>query len=268
MSLEYHTLQQHSHYAQLVSHIRRGQFSAVLAHLDSPQHAPLVWSVLRQRDRHNRTLLHHAAEAAAGAAPASSTSEALALVQALLDAPAASSELLDAQDTEGSTALHFAVITGNASLVRLLLQRMTTAQVNIADYELHTPMHWAVVCGRLLCVQLLLEAGAQLDMPDIYGAHPLHYATQSVSAPLTAAGDMFVFPSGRPGRHAAHQPQPPPPPPTTSNTTQQRRPGDQLRLLHYLLAIRLHVDVNCTDNEARTPLIWAASSGNALISTN
>lgn len=253
MSLEYHTLQQHSHYAQLVSHIRRGQFSSVLAHLNSPQHAPLVWSVLRQRDRHNRTLLHHAAEAAAN-----SSSEALALVQALLDAPAASSELLEAQDTDGSTALHFAVITGNSSLVRLLLQRMTIAQVNIADYELHTPLHWSVVCGQLLCVQLLLEAGAQLGTPDIYGAHPLHYATQSVSASLTA-GDMFFF-SGRHGRHA-HQPQP-------TTTQQQRRPGDQLRLLHYLLAIRLHVDVNCTDNEARTPLIWAASSGNALINTN
>ena len=49
----------------------------------------------------------------------------------------------------------------------------------------------------------------------------------------------------------------------SSSLAQQKysaRRANGLRILHHLLA-RPNIDVNCSDNEGRTPLLWAASSG-------
>ena len=98
---------------------------------------------------------------------------------------------------------------------------------------------------------MVLDVGqAEVSTPDIYGAHPLHYATQSFTE--LAALNQHA-PNGIRGQSNFFG----------ANLAQQKygaRRANGLRILHHLLA-RLNVDVNCTDNEGRTPLLWSASSG-------
>ena len=102
---------------------------------------------------------------------------------------------------------------------------------------------------------MVLDAGqAEVSTPDIYGAHPLHYATQSFSElnhPHHPPNGIRASPGGGGSVFFG------------ASLAQQKygiRRANGLRILHHLLA-RINVDVNCTDNEGRTPLLWAASSG-------
>lgn len=232
-SNEYHSFQLQSQFAQLLAYIRRSQFDEVKDLIDDQP------SILYLRDRNGRTALHHCADNFA-----TTTTTALAqtvkIAQYLLGRKP---ELAESQDNEGNTALHLAVINGNQHLTRVLLQSMSSGQIQIGDYELHSAVHWATVCGELDCLTLVLDAGAEVSTADIYGAHPLHYATQSL-------GDLIsVTTNPNPGHYGHHR-------------RLASRRGSGLRILHHLLS-RPHIDVNCTDNEGRTPLLWAASSGNA-----
>jgi hypothetical protein len=76
------------------------------------------------RDRGLRSALHYCMDAGTGGAVAQ-----------------AAPELIDAPDAEGHTALHLAVIAGDAQLVAVLLAN--GADVNAKDLEGHSVLHWA-----------------------------------------------------------------------------------------------------------------------------
>lgn len=206
MSSDFHTFHIHSQFTQLLAHIRRGQLEPIVDLLSSPT---VATQVLHLRDRNGRTALHHAADtllpptppslstttttaAKTALDPRSRTSHLFDIAQLLIKA---NSALLECQDNEGNTPLHLAVINGNLGLTKLLLRsgglpngsgggggrrhHHPPAQINLVDYELHSAVHWATVCGELECLAVVLDAGAEMSTPDIYGAHPLHYATQS-----------------------------------------------------------------------------------------
>lgn len=196
MSSDFHTFHIHSQFTQLLAHIRRGQLEPIIDLLSSPT---VATQVLHLRDRNGRTALHHAADTLLPPTPPSLTAAPTA-AKSSLDPKSRSSHLFDiaqllikhnsalleCQDNEGNTPLHLAVINGNLGLTKLLLRsgpngsgRHPSAQINLVDYELHSAVHWATVCGELECLAVVLDAGAEISTPDIYGAHPLHYATQS-----------------------------------------------------------------------------------------
>lgn len=90
--------------------------------------APQPGAVL-ERERTLKTALHYCAESGEGGV----TSAAVLLE--------AAPELVHAQDQDGYSALHLAVIAGNLPLTKLLLSH--GAPVNMPDHEGHTPSHWA-----------------------------------------------------------------------------------------------------------------------------
>ena len=196
MSSDFHTFQIHSQFTQLLAHIRRGQLEPIIDLLSTPT---LASQVLHLRDRNGRTALHQAADTLLPPTPPSNGAPATTTTTKL-DPKSRSSHLFDiaqllikhskgalleCQDNEGNTPLHLAVINGNLGLTKLMLRSQVSGSrdqhqhVNLVDYELHSAVHWATVCGELECLAVVLDAGAAISTPDIYGAHPLHYATQS-----------------------------------------------------------------------------------------
>eukprot|EP00047_Mylnosiga_fluctuans_P022700 m.124605 g.124605 ORF g.124605 m.124605 type:complete len:1235 (-) comp9354_c0_seq1:147-3851(-) len=115
-------------------------------------------------------------------------------------------------DTEGRTALHYAVSNDNARCLRVLLEHaeevvnykdargraalhlaisaespleIVTAllgslscDVNCTDARMTTPLHWAAVCNRPDICKALCQRGAVLSFRDTNGMTPLHYAIQ------------------------------------------------------------------------------------------
>lgn len=141
-------------------------------------------------------------------------------------------DLLTLQDDDGYTVLHLTAISGNSSLLRFLLaegQRLLTADVfksliNTYDNENHTALHWSTVSGEVECLILLHSCGADIKLPDVHGAHPIHYACQS-----------------------------------DSNKNKNKK---SLQILKEIL-LHEKDERDSRDNDGRSPLIWSASSGNS-----
>ncbi|XP_075678170.1 uncharacterized protein LOC113794230 isoform X2 [Dermatophagoides pteronyssinus] len=268
-----YTFHLHSNFAQLLALIRRGHYDDVIELL---RHEP---KLLKLRDRMGRSALHHCADCW----PLSiNRPDINADIGQLLIRMMPS--MIEWQDQEGNIPLHLAVINGDIGLIKNLLRSMTPIQINIADHELHTVIHWAVVSGQLDAMTMAIDHGANPSTPDIYGAYPVHYATQnfldnsntistsktgSTRHLLQAQQQQQLFGSST---YNLHQLEPIPlllpeiNSKTKSSSSQQQQSSSQrratsLRILHYLLT-RPQIDVNCIDNEQRTPLIWSASSGN------
>ncbi|KAG0422302.1 hypothetical protein HPB47_001865, partial [Ixodes persulcatus] len=168
-------------------------------------------SLTAARDKSGKTALHYCAEnLTVGCA------ELLLMVEP---------GLASVQDEEGYTTLHFAVISGNRTMVRFLVDR--GADVSVLDNEKHSCVHWATVCGELECMDILVAAGADPSTPDIHGAYPIHYAAQMCGPNSEMGNDVRVG----------------------------------LAALRRL--IQLGVDVSVRDQDGRPPLLWAASVGSS-----
>ncbi len=78
-------------------------------------------------------------------------------------------------DSEGETALHYAVKSGTADMVKTLLE--AGAQVNFKTTEYNfTPLHYALIRSRDDIVASLLNHGANPNDEDYAGVTPLQYA--------------------------------------------------------------------------------------------
>ncbi|WP_428771058.1 ankyrin repeat domain-containing protein [Treponema sp. HNW] len=72
---------------------------------------------------------------------------------------------------DGQSPLHFAVISGENSIVRFLLEQGVS--INAKDISGSTPLHEAVRYGRADIAALLLDAGADINARDSIGKTPL-----------------------------------------------------------------------------------------------
>ncbi|XP_018618490.2 inversin isoform X3 [Scleropages formosus] len=99
-------------------------------------------------------------------------------VRCILEA-APTESLLNWQDYEGRTPLHFAVADGNEAVVEVLTS-YEGCSVTAYDNLFRTPLHWAALLGHAKIVHLLLERNKSGTIPsDSQGATPLHYGAQS-----------------------------------------------------------------------------------------
>ena len=140
-------------------------------------------------------------------------------------------DLLTLQDQDGFTVLHLASISGNLILLKFFLEEgrrllkgdLFTRFINCADRENHTALHWATVSSSLACLSELPAAGADPSLADIHGAHPIHYAAQ--------------------------------------NSQPRSKVKDNLQVLREIIDFAPSEKAS-RDKDGRSPLTWAASSGN------
>lgn len=119
---------------------------------------------LSVRDRDGRSLLRSA-----------SADGFVSLLQLLLDHGALAT--IDAKElASGTTSLQAAIMLGREAAVELLLKR--GAGANTADKNGWTPLHWAALSGNCTIARLLIDKGARTDVKahSEYGATALHFA--------------------------------------------------------------------------------------------
>ncbi|XP_074052831.1 inversin [Macrotis lagotis] len=172
---------------------------------------------------------------------------AIHTVRCILDA-APTESLLNWQDYEGRTPLHFAVADGNLTVVDVLT---SYESCNITSYDnlFRTPLHWAALLGHAQIVHLLLERNKLGTIPsDSQGATPLHYASQSNFAETV---EVFLkHPSVKDDSDLEGR---------TSFMWAAGKGSDDV--LRTMLSLKLDIDINMTDKYGGTALHAAALSG-------
>ena len=99
------------------------------------------------------------------------------------------SDMLDATDDFGSTALHHAAFCGRLEVAQHLLRRGATVDV-LNDYK-DTPLHLAATNGHVAVMQQLVEYGADPGLTNLYGKTPGDLAEKNGHRPaIRAEGHM------------------------------------------------------------------------------
>ncbi|NWV01916.1 INVS protein, partial [Upupa epops] len=172
---------------------------------------------------------------------------AIHTVKCILEA-APTESLLNWQDYEGRTPLHFAVADGNVAVVDVLT---SYEGCNVTSYDnlFRTPLHWAALLGHAEIVHLLLERNKFGTIPsDSQGATPLHYAAQSNFAETV---EVFLkHPSVKDDSDLEGR---------TSFMWAAGKGSDDV--IRTMLTLKLDIDINMTDKYAGTALHAAALSG-------
>ncbi|KAK1333515.1 hypothetical protein QTO34_005899 [Cnephaeus nilssonii] len=96
--------------------------------------------------------------------------------------------LLTAQDENGDTPLHLAIIHGQTSVIEQIAHVIYHARhlgvVNITNHLHQTPLHLAVITGQTNVVSFLLQVGADPTLLDRHGDSAVHLALRAgASAP-------------------------------------------------------------------------------------
>ncbi|XP_045152497.1 inversin isoform X2 [Echinops telfairi] len=168
-------------------------------------------------------------------------------VRCILDA-APTESLLNWQDYEGRTPLHFAVADGNVTVVDVLT---SYESCNITSYDnlFRTPLHWAALLGHAQIAHLLLERSKCGTIPsDSQGATPLHYAAQSNFAETVKV--FLKHPSVKDDSDLEGR---------TSFMWAAGKGSDDV--LQTMLSLKSDIDINMADKYGGTALHAAALSG-------
>lgn len=106
----------------------------------------------------------------------------LATTRSLLKSGAA----VDAPDSNGLTALHWAAKTGQVATMKALIQE-GRARVDAPDEDRQTPLHLACKYGQPEAAYLLLNSGASPNAKDVDGWTALHFAARKGSPEIIRA---------------------------------------------------------------------------------
>nr|XP_042127097.1 inversin isoform X5 [Peromyscus maniculatus bairdii] len=212
------------------------------AYYNNPEHAKLLIkhdSNIGIPDIEGKIPLHWAAN--------HKDPSAVHTVRCILDA-APTESLLNWQDYEGRTPLHFAVADGNLTVVDVLT---SYESCNITSYDnlFRTPLHWAALLGHAQIVHLLLERNKSGTIPsDSQGATPLHYAAQSNFAETVQV--FLKHPSVKDDSDLEGR---------TSFMWAAGKGSDDV--LRTMLSLKSDIDINMADKYGGTALHAAALSG-------
>ena len=88
---------------------------------------------------------------------------------------ASRAQVINAEDEEVWTPLHYAAYEGLLDVVECLVRM--GANLNAQDKKGYTPLHLATLKGHLPVVQYLVDTGAKLSAKNTYGKTPLDIAT-------------------------------------------------------------------------------------------
>ncbi|XP_071376347.1 inversin [Centroberyx affinis] len=238
--------------ALLLKHIGPGEVDTQ----DKNKQTALHWSAFYNRPEHVRLLIKHDSNIgipdSEGKIPLhwaahSQEPSATQTVRCILEA-APTESLLNWQDYEGRTPLHFAVADGNEAVVEVLTS-YEGCSVTAYDNLFRTPLHWAALLGHARIVHLLLERNTSGTIPsDSQGATPLHYGAQS-----NYAETVGVFLS-----HPSVKDEPDLEGRTAFMWAAGKGSDDVIRTM---LTLTPHIDINMADKYGGTALHAASLSG-------
>ncbi|XP_029957966.1 inversin isoform X2 [Salarias fasciatus] len=223
---------------------------------DKNKQTALHWSAFYNRPEHVRLLIKHDSNIgipdSEGKIPLhwaahSQEPSATQTVRCILEA-APTESLLNWQDYEGRTPLHFAVADGNEAVVEVLTS-YEGCNVTAYDNLFRTPLHWAALLGHAKIVHLLLERNTSGTIPsDSQGATPLHYGAQSNNA--ETVGVFLSHPSVKDESDLEGR--------TAFMWAAGKGSDDVIRTM---LSLNPHIDINMADKYGGTALHAASLSG-------
>ncbi|KAM3614919.1 uncharacterized protein V6R79_020788 [Siganus canaliculatus] len=238
--------------ALLLKHIGPGEVDTQ----DKNKQTALHWSAFYNRPEHVRLLIKHDSNIgipdSEGKIPLhwaahSQEPSATQTVRCILEA-APTESLLNWQDYEGRTPLHFAVADGNEAVVEVLTS-YEGCNVTAYDNLFRTPLHWAALLGHARIVHLLLERNTSGTIPsDSQGATPLHYGAQSNNA--ETVGVFLSHPSVKDEPDLEGR--------TAFMWAAGKGSDDVIRTM---LSLTPHIDINMADKYGGTALHAASLSG-------
>uniref|UniRef100_A0A7N6FF38 Inversin n=1 Tax=Anabas testudineus TaxID=64144 RepID=A0A7N6FF38_ANATE len=238
--------------ALLLKHIGPGEVDTQ----DKNKQTALHWSAFYNRPEHVRLLIKHDSNIgipdSEGKIPLhwaahSQEPSATQTVRCILEA-APTESLLNWQDYEGRTPLHFAVADGNEAVVEVLTS-YEGCNVTAYDNLFRTPLHWAALLGHAKIVHLLLERNTSGTIPsDSQGATPLHYGAQSNNA--ETVGVFLSHPSVKDEPDLEGR---------TAFMWAAGKGSDDV--ICTMLALTPHIDINMADKYGGTALHAASLSG-------
>jgi ankyrin repeat protein len=95
------------------------------------------------------------------------------------------SEIYSLVEQQGATTLEIALATGNAALVRLLLEKGADEYVTFTT-EKFTPLHLSALAQQTDLLALCVAHGADINIKSATGLTPLHLACLARNAPAVA----------------------------------------------------------------------------------
>ncbi|XP_020026801.1 nuclear factor NF-kappa-B p100 subunit isoform X1 [Castor canadensis] len=142
----------------------------------NPQSEPQAPDALQQAQEYNARLFGLAQRSARALLDYGVTADARALL-------AGQRHLLTAQDENGDTPLHLAIIHGQTSVIEQIVHVIYHAQylgvANLTNHLHQTPLHLAVITGQTRVVSFLLQVGADPALLDRHGDSAMHLALRA-----------------------------------------------------------------------------------------
>lgn len=148
---------------------------------EDPHRKPQAQELLQRAREYNERLFSLAQRSAQALLDYGVTADARALL-------AGQRHLLTAQDENGDTPLHLAIIHGQTGVIEQIAHVLYHARhlgvVNITNHLHQTPLHLAVITGQTNVVSFLLQVGADPTLLDRHGDSAVHLALRAgASAP-------------------------------------------------------------------------------------
>ncbi|XP_064344435.1 nuclear factor NF-kappa-B p100 subunit isoform X3 [Camelus dromedarius] len=142
----------------------------------SPQREQQAPELLHRAQEYNARLFGLAQRSARALLDYGVTADARALL-------AGQRHLLTAQDENGDTPLHLAIIHGQTSVIEQIAHVIYHARhlgvVNLTNHLHQTPLHLAVITGQTSVVSFLLQVGADPSLLDRHGDSAVHLALRT-----------------------------------------------------------------------------------------
>jgi len=98
--------------------------------------------------------------------------------------------IIDSQNNQGYTPLHFKPLYWHENEIKYLLEK--GANINLKNKDGKTPLMLRAKDGNFCIFKLLIDKGADVNTKDKYGDTPLHFATMNFNSKVNAFTTILV----------------------------------------------------------------------------